>query len=124
MRGRTTPSAIIIASCLAAVVFLQLAPAPQPFRASVLVAVFPFPVLVFSVFWSCQSRFIPVVCALGVLFAVGAGVFYFLCHPSPGVLDIDSDMDWVLFLLFAVPLEVLLAGALLLAVYLERKKQV
>ena len=123
MTRRYLPGVIVIASWLTANLCFHLSPSTRFFPQGMLIAVIPFLLLAFAAMGFHQSRWIAVICALAVVFALGGIAFHYVDHHDPtDRIDPDEEVMWVMFLIIIVPLEALVAGVTLLAVYLERKK--
>jgi hypothetical protein len=119
MNARFLSMSIVAGACLVAALLLQLSQAPKPFAGSVLLAVGPFAVLACIAACASRSRLIPAACAGAVVFSSVAAVFHWT-SPSPS--DLDSEMYWIQFLVFGVPMELLLAAILLLGALLGKRK--
>ena len=121
--ARTLSVSIIVASCVTAAFFYFRTLTPYWRWEAVVVPAVPFVLLGTALVWAHPSRFVPAICTLAVAFAGIAVAFHYLDVRYRSPMDPDPDMVWFPVAVIIVPVELSLAGLMLLAVYLERRKR-
>jgi len=116
------PLLIIIASCGTAGIFYHQLLSPYSDWPVPFVPLIPFAVLGYSVFWSNESRYIPSVCTLAVVYAAVSGLLLLEERRYASPADPDRDLIVPLVLTGVLPVKLVMAGIVVLAISLERRK--
>lgn len=121
--ARATSFCIILGSALISAFFYFETLTPYWSWEAIVVLTIPFALLVVAFLKAHPSKLVPAICTLSVMFAGIAAFHRFMGVHYYRPQDPDADSDWLPVVIFILPVELVLAGAMLLGVYLERTKK-
>lgn len=121
--ARTTSLCVIVGSALISAFFYFETLTPYWNWEAIVVPTIPFALLVVAFLRGHPSKLVPAICALSVMFAGIAAFYHFMGLHYHRPQDPDADSDWLPVAIFILPVELVLAGAMLLGVHFERAKR-